>query len=79
MVSRKRPETRNVSTEDKRRNEGTQILQLHETLIHVAAVQTCGSSENARLARCSAVRHCACSVLCMYVCVYVNMYVCMNV
>ena len=28
----------------------------HEKLIHVAAVQTCGSSEHVRLALCSAVR-----------------------
>ena len=41
----------------------------HEKLIHVAAVQTCGSCEHVRLALCSAVRHCACSAL----------YECMNV
>ena len=36
----------------------------HEKLIHVAAVQTCGSCEHVRLALCSAVRHCTCSALC---------------
>ena len=41
-------------------------LQPHseETEIHVAAMQTCGSSEHVRHALCSAVRHCACSALC---------------
>ena len=31
--------------------------------IHVAAMQTCGSSEHARPALCSAMRHYACSAL----------------
>ena len=47
----------------------TTFLWQHEKLIHVAAVQTCGSSEHVCLALCSAVRHCACSAL----------YECMNV
>ena len=43
---------RATSRRKKRKNEGTQILQLHEKLIHVAAVQTCGSCEHVRRTLC---------------------------
>ena len=50
--------------------------QGHEKVIHVAAVQTCGSREHVRLALCSAVRHCACSALYVCMCVFTVHSVC---